>query len=300
MSESGKMPEERASKRLAQFFKKKHNIAFHDPELLRQAFTHSSYVNELVEQEKQTDQPQDNERLEYLGDAVIELIVSQRLFQRFPTYKEGELTRIRSSLVRKETLAKVANELTLGSHLLLGHGEEESGGRDRDANLCALFEAVMGAIYTDQGFEVAHEFAWPLLEKELDYVHTQQLEKDPKSRLQEIIQEAVNVTPRYKIIGDEGPDHAKQFIAQVLINKEAHGVGRGNSKQIAEQKSAVMALYRLNRYAPEYEPEPSLEKKYPLATTTQQLLQAVQSIESVTRDAVGPDWDEIGIDPDDL
>jgi len=240
-------------------FIRKHNIQFNDPTLIKQAFIHGSYVNELEEGQTEIE---DNERLEYLGDAVIEFIVSDHLYRRYPSWDEGELTRVRAALVRRESLAKLAQDIDLGDYLWLGYGEEEGSGRTRAATLCDTFEAVVGAIHIDQGFTVAHDFAWPLLERTLNHVLGNQVQKDAKSRLQEYAQDNLNETPRYKKVADSGPDHEKTFVVLVSINRNPHGVGRGNSIQDAGQAAAAMALYWFNQNAPEYKSDRDLEKKY--------------------------------------
>jgi len=240
-------------------FIKKHNIQFNDPELLKQAFIHGSYVNELDEGQTEI---KDNERLEYLGDAVLEFIVSDHLYQGYPEWDEGELTRVRAALVRRESLAKLAQQIDLGDYLWLGFGEEESSGRTRAATLCDTFEAVLGAIHIDQGFAVAHDFAWPLIEEELHHVLGNQVQKDAKSRLQEYAQDNMSETPRYRKVEDSGPDHEKTFAVLVSINKVPHGVGQGSSIQEAGQAAAAMALYWLGRNAPEYKSDPELEKRH--------------------------------------
>lgn len=235
-------------------------LKFQDQSLLQRAFVHRSYLNEAGE-----DFPHlENERLEFLGDAVLELVASELLFARFPERQEGELTTLRAALVRRETLARFATDLQLGSYLLLGHGEEESGGRTRPATLCATFEAVVGALYLDQGMESVRAFLHPRLKSELNKVERQALDKDAKSRLQEWSQSTLGRTPRYKTISTAGPDHAKLFTLQVSLNKTPVGVGGGRSKQEAAQIAAAMALFRLGQNAPEYESNPNFEELWPL------------------------------------
>lgn len=235
-------------------------LAFHDPRLLQRAFMHRSYLNEITE----THDFQDNERLEFLGDAIISFIVSEELFEKYPNYPEGPLTNLRAALVRKETLARLAEQLKLGMYLWLGHGEEESGGRNRPATLCAVFEALVGAVYVDRGIEAARDFVLPLMREELQHVKENALEKDPKSRLQEWVQSNKGLTPRYKEIEKFGPDHAKTFIMQVAIAGETHGIAQGKSKQEATQAAAARALYKLGLPAPEYRPDPDLDARFGL------------------------------------
>lgn len=233
-------------------------IEFRRPALLHQAFIHRSYVNEL---DGDTSSP-DNERLEFLGDAILGFVMSDQLFHRYPDEQEGELTRLRSALVRKTTLARVAQKLHLGDFLRLGRGEEESGGRTRGAILCATFEAVLGAIYLDRGVDAAREFALAWIGPELERVEEMAVSKDAKSRLQEYAQNTFGSTPRYKTIDSSGPDHNKVFIQQVAVDKRALGLGEGRSKQEADQSAAAMALFRMDQPAPEYEEDTELLSRY--------------------------------------
>jgi len=251
----------KATKDLDNFIQK-HNLHFNDRSLLQQAFIHGSYVNELEDDQTEI---QDNERLEYLGDAVLEFIVSDKLYDRYPEWDEGELTRARAALVRRESLAELAQQVDLGDYLWLGYGEEESQGRTRAATLCDTFEAVVGAIHIDLGFEAAHGFAWPLLEVQLAHIIGNDVKKDAKSRLQEYAQEYMNGTPRYKKAAEFGPDHQKTFEVLVSINKNSYGVGKGNSIQEAGQAAAAMALSQRGQNAPEYESDPALEGQYGFA-----------------------------------
>jgi ribonuclease III len=241
-------------------FEQAQGILFTDKMLLQRAFVHRSYVNESDE----TDNLEDNERLEFLGDMVLGYVVSEELYRRYPQYQEGQLTSIRSALVRRETLARHSQILGLGNFLLLGHGEEESGGRERTATLCAVFEAVVGALYLDQGIDSVRNFVLPLMHAELERVELSALEKDAKSRLQEYVQSNLNVTPRYRTAESSGPDHNKTFVMKVLIADQIYGVGAGHSKQEATQQAAAMALDRLGQYAPEYKPNPPLEARFGL------------------------------------
>jgi ribonuclease-3 len=172
------------------------------------------------------------------------------------------LTNQRSALVRRETLARLAAELNLGSYLLLGHGEEESGGRTRPATLCATFEALMGAVYLDLGIEAVKTAVFGLLAKDIEQMQARTHTKDPKSRLQEYGQATFGFTPRYKVAEAVGPDHAKRFVMIVHINGRPLGVGDGRSKQEAAQLAAAMALQRASQLAPEYIPNPALEQRH--------------------------------------
>ena len=228
--------------------------------MLEQAFVHRSYLNEAPEGTELAD----NERLEFLGDSVVSFVTSERLYARYPQHQEGELTRLRSSLVRRETLSRVAMKLKLGDYLQLGKGEEESGGRLRPATLCAVFEAVVGAIYLDQGIDKVREFILNVLVSELDNYDTLDVVKDAKSRLQEFAQNTFSNTPRYKTYSSTGPDHAKYFTQVVTIKRKAIGAGEGFSKQEADQLAAAMALFRLGEPAPEYVHNEELEQRFEL------------------------------------
>jgi ribonuclease-3 len=242
------------------FLEEQLGVYVEDRALLAQAFTHRSVLNEVEDSSLV-----DNERLEFLGDAVLELIVSETLFAQFPNESEGELTRLRSLLVRRETLANVAEQYHLGHSLRLGKGEEESGGRRRPATLCAVFEAVMGALFVDQGIERTRTVVLTLLADELRKLSATANTKDPKSRLQEYVQSTFGVTPRYKTVSSSGPDHAKLFVQTVNIAKRPVGVGQGLSKQEAAQAAAAQALLRLQEPAPEYVADKTLEASYELA-----------------------------------
>ncbi|GIV69005.1 ribonuclease III [Caldilinea sp.] len=236
-------------------------VEFHDKQLLQQAFVHRSYLNELLENKGQW---VDNERLEFLGDAVLSYIFSELLYLRFPDAREGRLTNLRSALVRRETLAHLARQLHLGDYLLLGHGEEESGGRHRPATLCATFEALIGAIYLDQGADVCRKVLVQLFAEELEKLEQIQESRDPKSRLQEFAQETFGHTPRYKEIDSRGPDHDKYFVMVVQINGRPYGIGEGRSKQEASQQAAAMALHRLGVPLEGYTYDFSLAERYGL------------------------------------
>lgn len=229
---------------------------FIDRVLFQQAFVHRSYVNETESEFG------DNERLEFLGDSVLGFVVSQQLYRRFPEYDEGGLTRLRSMLVRRATLARLALDLRLNDHLLLGNGEEESGGRNRPATLCALYEAFLGAAYIDQGFDATRDLILTTLKTVLHEVIEFNLDQDPKSRLQEYIQGLYNETPRYQKVRTDGPDHAKHFVTTVRMRAGIIGVGQGYGKKIANQKAAAMALSRLSQHVPEYEPDKALESEF--------------------------------------
>ena len=220
------------------------NLNFSDKALLQRSLTHRSYLNE------NPDYPlEDNERLEFLGDAVLDFITGEYLYHRFPEMAEGRLTNLRSALVRTERLADFAAAINLGEYLYLGKGEEESGGRERPAILCDAFEALVGALYLDQGIKTTREFVDKLIEPALQEVLATDAEKDAKSQLQEIAQSEFQLTPRYKTVREEGPDHAKQFTVEAVIGDKTYGVGTGMSKQNAAQAAAHEALKVLLRDA---------------------------------------------------
>ncbi|HAJ35650.1 MAG TPA: ribonuclease III [Chloroflexi bacterium] len=225
-------------------------VTFHDKQLLQQAFIHRSYLNELLNNHAELI---DNERMEFLGDSVLNYIFSELLYRRYPHEKEGGLTNLRSALVRRETLARLATQLGLGNYLLLGHGEEENGGRQRPVTLCATFEALVGALYLDQGIEVCRTVVLQLFATELTKLNQTLARKDPKSRLQELAQERLNHTPRYRQIDSKGPDHDKHFVMTVQINGKPYGIGEGHSKQEASQRAAAMALYLLGEPPADYQ-----------------------------------------------
>lgn len=220
-------------------------LDFQDPGLLRTALTHRSYLNEHPDLDWE-----DNERLEYLGDAVLDLLLAEYLFLRLPNAPEGELTALRAALVRRETLARFARELDIGAILLVGHGEDETGGRERPALLCAAFEALVGALYLDQGLGGVRLLVTPLVEKEFEDACADVAGKDPKSRLQELAQGELGLTPRYVTTQAEGPDHAKVFTVQVSVGEVTCGEGEGPSKQAAAQRAASDALVHAEEWLP--------------------------------------------------
>lgn len=215
-------------------------IYFQDESLLVQAFTHSSYVNEHHRKVEQ-----DNERLEFLGDAVLQITISQYLFQKTPILSEGEMTKLRASIVCEPSLVSFAESLDFGKYILLGKGEELTGGRTRPALLADVFEAFVGALYLDQGLEAVQSFferfIFPKIERgEITSV------KDYKSMLQEYIQQENSGELQYIITDERGPAHNREFVAEVHLNGECIGVGVGRSKKEAEQKAAEEALKKMN------------------------------------------------------
>ncbi len=211
-------------------------IRFDRPELLRQALTHSSYVNEQPEAFAA-----DNERLEFLGDAVLGLLVGEALFHRYPGAHEGALTSMRAAIVRTDSLARAAHCIHLGDHLFLGRGEEASGGRTRVAILAAAFEAVIGATYLDHGLAETRRLVLDLLGDAIQALDAS-VTRDPKSLLQERIQARMHYTPVYRTVAERGPDHAKEFVVEVLVAGQVAGTGVGPNKQAAEQAAAQAAL----------------------------------------------------------
>lgn len=211
---------------------------FNNPQLLLRALTHRSYVNEHASPIG------DNERLEFLGDAVLDYITAAMLYQQYPDMKEGRLTRLRASLVRAEQLAHVARLLEIGPLLRLGKGERASGGRTRDKLLSAALEAVVGALYLDQGIEAVRVVMVPLFEPLVEQVLENQGLVDAKSRFQEWAQANLSITPHYDTIDIEGPDHARQFTVGVFVGDSQWGEGQGRNKQIAAQRAAEAALKR--------------------------------------------------------
>ncbi len=212
------------------------NIKFHDHSLIKQAFTHSSYVNE-----HRKTVFSDNERLEFLGDAVLELGVSQYLFRKNQDMPEGEMTKLRAAIVCEPSLMNFAVELNFGEFLLLGKGEEMTGGRERPAILADVFEAFLGALYLDQGFDEALRF---LKEHVFPKINTGAFSHamDYKSQLQELIQQNKNQTIEYKIVEEKGPSHNREFVAHAVIKGNKAGEGTGRTKKEAEQRAAKYAL----------------------------------------------------------
>ena len=215
-------------------------IAFKDKKWLKQAFTHRSYLNEEREGERVS-----NERLEFLGDAILEFWISEKLFKLFPDYPEGKLTNLRSRLVCTSSLAKISRQLNLGNFLLLSRGEEKENGRENPSLLANTLEALIGAIYQDQGLKKTAIFLEKQLGEEIKKTARQSLLKDYKSYLQEVIQEKEKITPTYKLLKSSGPAHKKEFVFAAMAGKKKIGEGRGASKQEAQQQAAQQALEKL-------------------------------------------------------
>ncbi len=218
-------------------FERKIGIVFADDSFLRCAFTHRSYINE-----HRSEKLEHNERLEFLGDAVLELATTHFLFSKFPEKAEGELTALRSSLVNTNTLSDTASSLGMNEYLLLSKGEEKDTGRARAFLLANAFEAVVGAIYLDQGYEAAVRFVTQFLFVKIDEIIDKQLWLDAKSHFQEKAQDEAGTTPVYSTIKETGPDHDKKFIVGVYLRDALVAQGEGKSKQEAEQDAARAGL----------------------------------------------------------
>ena len=215
-------------------------VSFNDISLLEQALIHSSYINE-----NPSFAPASNERLEFLGDAVLGLVVAEKLYQDFPQFTEGEMTKLRAALVRRATLARLAITISLGDYLYLGRGEEASGGRRKSVNLAGALEAVIAAIFVDRGLSIARDFILKLLDVELQKVVSQGTGIDYKSELQEFIQGREQKTPDYYVTEVTGPDHDRRFTVEVRLGGAVVGRGSGKSKKAAETEAARSALAKL-------------------------------------------------------
>ncbi|MDD5190087.1 MAG: ribonuclease III [Dehalococcoidales bacterium] len=216
-------------------------VTFKQISLLSQALTHSSYANE------NPGAGVSNERLEFLGDAVLDLIVAENLYRNFPELPEGQMTKIRSYLVKQETLALLAKSLDLGAQLYLGKGEENSGGQDKPANLARALEAVIAAVYLDQGLKVTETVVLRLIEPEFQVAISEDIVTDYKSRLQEYLQAQSQSAPNYHLIATEGPDHAKTFVVEARLNDTVLSTGIGRAKKLAEMEAARLALEKLEK-----------------------------------------------------
>ncbi len=213
------------------------DLEFNNIALLKQALTHRSYINEHGASDTG-----DNERLEFLGDAVLDFLVGDMLYQRYPDLSEGDLTRLRAALVRTESLAGLSRQMGLGEALRMGKGEENTGGRERLTNLCAAFESLVGALYLDQGLPSVQKFVTPLLDPLLEEILSASLDRDARSSLQEWSQAELNLTPTYRTVSSSGPDHQKEFLVEVVIGDVVAGQGIGRSKQAGAQAAARSAL----------------------------------------------------------
>lgn len=218
-------------------FEQKTNIVFNDKKLLEQAFIHRSYINENSGLELCH-----NERLEFLGDAVLELIVTDYLYNKYPDRDEGSLTAYRSSLVNAITIGEIALTLGMNEYLLLSKGEARDIGKARGYILANTYEAYVGAVYLDRGYDVVKDFIAKTLFNKIDAIVEKKLWRDPKSLIQEKSQEYLNVTPSYKVLYEAGPDHDKHFTIGIYFGDELIAEGKGKSKQEAEQEAARKAL----------------------------------------------------------
>lgn len=218
-------------------FEQEIQYTFQNKSLILLAFTHSSYANE-----NKKGLHENNERLEFLGDAVLDLVISEQIYNNYPEMPEGELTKLRAGVVCEATIASKARNLHFGEYLLLGHGEEASGGRERESILADVFEAVIGAVYLDGGMKAASYYILSLLSDEIEQMKLHFKELDFKTRLQEDIQKFSKSAIIYEIIDEKGPDHDKVFVAQVIHEDQVLGVGEGKSKKEAEQSAAGDAL----------------------------------------------------------
>ncbi|HHX08968.1 MAG TPA: ribonuclease III [Chloroflexi bacterium] len=212
---------------------------FSDIFMLTRALTHRSYMNE------NKDVLEDNERLEFLGDAILNFIVAEWLYNHYPEKQEGFLTKVRAALVHTQQLSAFARKIELGPAILVGRGEASTGGRDRDAILCDAFEALIAAMYLDTGIQTVKNFIVPLLETESSEILKSHAEEDVKSRLQEWAQAQGYASPIYVLVSESGPDHAKQFEVVALVNNRKIASGKGSSKQTAEKDAAVNSMKKL-------------------------------------------------------
>ena len=219
---------------------KKLNLKFKNKDLLKQAFIHRSYLNENSDIKLGH-----NERMEFLGDAILELVVTEELYKKYPTQTEGELTNWRAALVNAKTLAKMAELLGFNDFLLLSSGEKKELGKARQYILANVFEAFIGSLYLDQGYKPCQEFIKKHLIKELPAIIKKGLHRDAKSRFQEEAQEKKGITPTYKVLKERGPDHAKHFLVAVFLDNKMIAQGEGYSKQEAEEMAAKNALEKI-------------------------------------------------------
>ncbi len=209
---------------------------FENKQLLREALTHKSYK-----------QPYNNERLEFLGDAVLDLIVGQYLFERFPKHDEGKLSKMRASLVNEEGFTRLAKHIRLGEAIYLSNAEENNGGRQKPSLLSNAFEAIIGAIYLEAGLEPVQKITIGLLEAVYKEISLDTLFKDHKTALQELTQAHFGITPEYRLVGSSGPDHKKEFTIAIVIDGKEYAKASGKSKKIAQQEAAQETIERLKK-----------------------------------------------------
>lgn len=211
-------------------------FSIEDPQLLQEVFTHRSATNENSQLTRH------NERLEFLGDAVLELVATDFLFHTFPHKPEGELTNIRSALVRGDHLARVSRKLDLGKYLILSRGEARSGGAQKDYLLANLVEAFIGAVYIEKGLSMAHQFIHTFVLADLDEIMNEKMYIDVKSSFQELVQDQIGITPHYELYSEEGMDHDKTFVIDAFVGESAVGRGIGKSKKEAQTQAAQKAM----------------------------------------------------------
>jgi len=231
---------EKERKKALQELQKKIGYRFKSLELLNQGLRHKSFVHENVDAEGQ-----DNERLEFLGDAVLDLVIGHLIMDRYPDYPEGSLSRLRASVVNETRLAKIARDLSLGQYLLLGKGEEMTRGREKSSILSSSLEALLATIYLDGGYKKAFKAIAQLFSLTLEVAEKESFYQDYKTKLQELSQDTLRATPRYVLAKEYGPDHDKIFGVQVQIQGKVAGAGAGRSKKEAEQRAARRTLEKL-------------------------------------------------------
>lgn len=219
------------------------HVKFKNKSLLQRAVTHRSFVNEFGKNAK------DNERLEYLGDSVLALVVNEYLFKHFEDYQEGKLAKIKSAVVSEATLAKLARKIDLGEFILMGRGEDHSGGRERPSILANTLEAVIGAIFLDSGLKISRKFVLALISDEIEIVDSPSSMRDPKTALQEYVQKKYKDRPVYEVVAERGPDHRKEFTVRLLINGREIVTGEGPSKRKAEMNAARISLQKIEEGA---------------------------------------------------
>lgn len=212
-------------------------LKFNNPELFKNSLIHRSYLNEVSDKSINN-----NERLEFLGDAVLELIVTEFLFEKYPDKAEGELTSFRAATVKTDSLAETALTMGIGEYIFMSRGEEITGGRKRPYILANTFEAILGSVYIDQGFEAARQLVTRFLLPKIDKIVSERLDIDSKSKLQEMCQDEFNITPVYDLISAVGPDHSKVFTMGLKVDKKIIARGKGKNKQEAEQNAASEAI----------------------------------------------------------
>ncbi|MBI3541478.1 MAG: ribonuclease III [Deltaproteobacteria bacterium] len=230
----------REEKKKVHEFEKAIGYSFKKKAMLARALTHRSFANE-----HKLNSDQQNERLEFLGDAVLELAVSELLMERFPHFSEGDLSKMRAAIVNEKQLASLARSFRLGEYLYLGRGEDQTSGREKNSLLADAYEAVLGGIYMDRGFKKAAAVIKAHYSRLLNNTEIASLYKDYKTDLQEKCQSLFRVTPRYKLVAEMGPDHDKVFDIEIYVNHELMGRGKGHSKKEAEQEAAKGALEKL-------------------------------------------------------